>query len=470
MGGIMKFQTINPATEGVIKEFETMSQKEVMKIADSAQEAYLSWKVISLKERASYMKKLSDTLRKNKEKYGKIMTREMGKPITNSIAEIEKCAWTSEVYAKNSEEWSKGDEVQADGIEHKVIFQPLGVILAIMPWNFPFWQAFRFIIPTLLAGNTAILKHASNVTESALAIEESIKEAGFPENVFRTIIADHETVGKLIESDIIRGVSLTGSTSAGKRIGEVAGKNLKKVVLELGGSDPFIVLEDADIEFAAKGAVSGRFQNNGQSCIASKRFIVMENIAEEFAKKFTEETKKLKVGDPTKKDTDLGPLVNKEALEKIEAQVKNAVEKGGKILTGGKRIGAKGYFFEPTVISNTSKDMEITSDETFGPIAAIITVKDEEEAVKVANLLEFGLGGSVWTKDLDKGKEVAKKIESGTVFVNSITKSDPRMPFGGVKESGLGRELSKYGMREFVNVKGLNVYEHKDTGIKVQSE
>jgi len=451
----MKFQTINPATEEVINEYETMSQEEVMDIADKAHNCFLEWRDLSLKEKAEYFKKLAEVLKKNKEEYGMLISLEMGKPLIDAIKEIEKCALAVEVYIENAEEWLKEEIVKADGIEHKVIFQPLGVILAVMPWNFPFWQAFRFIIPTILAGNTALLKHASNVTGSALAIEESFKKAGFPENVFRTIIADHDTVGKLMETDILRGVSLTGSTSAGKRIAELAGKNLKKVVLELGGSDPFIVLEDSDLDFAAQGAVLGRFQNNGQSCIASKRFIVVEKVVDEFSKKFADLASKLKIGDPMEDGTRLGSLVNKEALETIEKQVKDAVDKGAKILTGGKRIEGKGFFYEPTIITNTKPNMEIVKDEVFGPVAAIISVKDADEALKIANSTEFGLGGSVWTKDIEKGKEIAKKIESGTVFVNSITKSDPRMPFGGIKQSGLGRELSKYGMKEFVRYEGI---------------
>lgn len=457
----MKFNTINPATEEVIKEFETMSKEEVMNIADDVNQSFLNWKNTPLQERSNLLKKLADVLKKNKEKYAKVMSMEMGKPVKDAIGEVEKCAWAAEIYAENSEKWMQDDIKEADGKEHKVILQPLGVILAVMPWNFPFWQAFRFAIPTVLVGNTALLKHASSVTQSALEMEGVFKEAGFPENVFRTIIADHQTVSDLIGSNIVKGVSLTGSTQAGKRVAEAAGKNLKKLVLELGGSDPFIVLKDADLDFVVKGALTGRFLNNGQSCIAAKRFIVHESIVDKFAEKFADGTSKLKVGDPNDDKTNLGPLVNKKALEKIEKQVLDAKEKGAKILTGGKRIGEKGFFFQPTIITNTKPDMEIVKDETFGPIAAIISFKDDEEAIKIANSTIFGLGGSVWTKDLEKGKEMAKKIESGAVFVNSITKSDPRMPFGGVKESGIGRELSDYALKEFANLKSFNVYEHK---------
>jgi acyl-CoA reductase-like NAD-dependent aldehyde dehydrogenase len=383
----------------------------------------------------------------------------MGKPKKESIAEIEKCAWMAEVYADNAEAWLADETVNADGKAHKVIFQPLGVILSIMPWNFPFWQALRFAVPTIIAGNVSILKHSNTVPECALAIERTFINAGFPENVFRTILADHSTIAELMASDIVKGVSFTGSTEAGSRIAEQAGKNLKKFVLELGGSDPFIVLEDADIEVAAKNAVLGRTISTGQSCIAAKRFIVSEKVVEEFSARFTELMAGLVVGDPMDINTDIGPLVNVDALFKVENQVKDAKMKGAKILTGGVHYDGKGYFFAPTVITNTKADMKVVSEEVFAPVAPIIVVKNDAEAITVANSTEFGLGGSVWTHDLERGENVAKQIESGTVFLNNITKSDPRMPFGGIKKSGIGRELGKYGLREFVNVKGLNLYD-----------
>ncbi|MBL7055358.1 NAD-dependent succinate-semialdehyde dehydrogenase [Candidatus Woesearchaeota archaeon] len=457
----MKVQTINPATEENLNEYEVMSQEKVLAILDDINDAYNSWKKLSIKERAGYFTKLAEVLRNNKEKYAELMSKEMGKPVKDALGEVEKCALCCDVFVEKGEEWLADEILEADGKEHKVIYQPLGVILAVMPWNFPFWQVFRFAIPTLLAGNGGILKHASNVTGSALLIEESFREAGFPKNIFRTIIADHDTTAKVMESEHVKGVSLTGSTNAGKRIAEAAGRNLKKVVLELGGSDAFIILEDADLEIVAKNAILGRFQNNGQSCIAAKRFIVRKEIAEEFANKFADLAKKMIVGDPFDENTKLGSLVNEQALNDIDGQVKDAVSKGAKVLAGGKKISGKGYFYEPTVITNTHKDMEIVHEETFGPVAAIIEVETDEEAIQIANSSEFGLGGSVWTKDLERGKEIAKQVETGCIFVNSITKSDPRLPFGGIKESGIGRELSQYGIKEFVNVKGFNVYEHK---------
>ena len=382
----------------------------------------------------------------------------MGKPIKQSLGEVEKCAWTAEVYAEKTGEWLEDEIVEADGKNHMVSFEPLGTILSIMPWNFPFWQALRFAIPTLMAGNVSILRHSNVVPQCALAIEEAFKESGFPENVFRTIITDHDAISDLIKSDHIQGVSLTGSTGAGSRVAELAGKNLKKVVLELGGSDPFIVLEDANIENAARNAVTGRTINSGQSCIAAKRFIVNEKIFEEFSKIFSENIGKLIVDDPMKMDTDVGPLVNREGLIQMEDFMKDAISRGAKMLTGGSKLDMKGYFFKPAVLVNVTTDMKVLKDEVFGPIAPVIMVKSDEEALKIANDSKFGLGASVWTDDFGKGMKIAKKLEAGDVFINSIVKSDPRMPFGGIKKSGIGRELSKYGLKEFVNVKGINIY------------
>ena len=457
----MKFQTINPATEEVIAEYELMPKEKALDAAKESNAAFKQWKDFDVSERAPYFKNLAQILRENKERYAKLMTLEMGKPIKQSFAEVEKCAWTAEVYADNAAKWLEEETVHADGKRHIVAFEPLGVILSIMPWNFPFWQAFRFGIPTLIAGNVSILKHSNHVPQCALAIEEAFREAGFPEYIFRTVITDHESIAELVKSDLIAGVSLTGSTAAGARIAELAGRNLKKVVLELGGSDPFIVLDDADVEFAAKNAVLGRTLNSGQSCIAAKRFIVTKKVADEFSRIFAEATNALIVDDPFDMKTDVGPLVNKDGLTQIEAQVQDAVGKGAKVLTGAKRLERKGYFYKPTVLGNTRSDMKVVTEEVFGPVAPIIVVNNEEEAIKVANNTEFGLGASIWTSDEEKGLEIAKRIEAGDVFINSVVKSDPRMPFGGVKKSGIGRELSKYGLKEFVNVKGINVYEHK---------
>ncbi len=455
----MKFETYNPATGVTIREWETMPREKVFSITEACHRAYLKWRDLQPSERAVHLRRLAEVIRENEEKYAALMTKEMGKPISQSRSELKKCAWSAEVFADKGPEWLRDEIMEADGKMHLVSFQPLGVILSIMPWNFPFWQALRFGIPTLLAGNTSVLKHSNTVPECAMAIEEVFKLAGFPEDTFRTVIADHETIEELISSDVIQGVSLTGSTEAGGRIAAIAGANLKKVVLELGGSDPFIVLEDADVEDAARNAALARAQNTGQSCIAAKRFIVMESVAEAFADRFVQEIGKLVVGDPMDEKTDIGPLVNEAALDGARALVEDAIHKGARVVTGGKRIGSKGNFFQATVLANVTPDMRVVNEESFCPVAPILTVKDEEEAIRVANETEFGLGGSVWTRDLERGVRLLKRVDAGMLFVNSITKSDPRMPFGGVKKSGYGRELSKFGILEFVNVKAINVYE-----------
>jgi len=456
----MEFETVNPATGAIIGTWTTMTTDEVMQVARQSQRAFDDWKRLTVAERVPLFRKLAVVLRENLEDWALLITTEMGKPITEARAEIEKCAWMTEVYADHAEVWLAEEKVVADGRQHLVTFPPLGVIFSIMPWNYPFWQALRFAVPGVMAGNTSLLKHASNVTGCAFAIERAFGEAGFPDDVFRTVVPDYDTVSDLIASDIVQGVSLTGSTQVGRHIGAEAGRHLKKVVLELGGSDPFIVLEDADIEFTAKGAVAGRMLTAGQSCIASKRFIVVAAVADAFATRFCELMEDLKVGDPRDETTQVGALVNEAAIKELEAQLARSVALGARILGGGTRLPGAGCFFPPTVVTNTRPGMPLVDEEVFGPIAPVITVNNEAEAVALANSSDFGLGGSVWTRDLERGLRVAREIESGTVFVNSITKSDPRMPFGGVKNSGLGRELSHYGLKEFVNVKGLSIYDH----------
>ncbi len=455
----MGFKTINPATEETIDSYQNMSHDDVMEIVGQSFDAFKAWRGFSISQRASYVIELGRVLRKNVNEYAKLISLEMGKPIVQSRKEVEKCAWLCDIYAGHGEEWLEEERVDVDGKEHLVVFQPLGVILSIMPWNYPFWQALRFAVPTVIAGNASMLKHAGNVPQCAFAIESAFREAGFPAGIFRTILADHETVADIIASDKIQGVSLTGSTGAGARIAETAGRNLKKVVLELGGSDPFIVLEDADIELAAKNAVIGRMLSAGQSCIAAKRFIVVEQIADAFAERFATLMSEQIVGDPMDEKTQVGPIVDEKALRQLESQLERSVELGARVVTGGARLERTGYFFKPTVVTKITPEMPIACEEVFGPIAPVIVVKDEDEAIEVANNSEFGLGGSIWTRDLDRGVRLARRLEAGAVFVNSIVKSDPRMPFGGVKKSGIGRELSKYGLREFVNVKGINVYE-----------
>jgi len=451
-------QTVNPATGEKLATYELFSEEKALNVAKIARETFeTKWSKISVGERANYMKKLATSLRSKKTEYGKIMTLEMGKPITQAEAEVEKCAWGADYYAENSEKWLQDESVTTDAKSSYVSFEPLGAILSIMPWNFPFWQAFRFAIPTLVAGNTSILRHASVCPGSALAIEEAFKNAGFPDGVFTTVITDHAAVARLIESDYISGVSLTGSTEAGQRVGELAAKNFKKFVLELGGSDPFIVLDDANIDRAAQVGATARLQNAGQSCICAKRFIVVKSVAKEFTEKFSHEFEKKKIGNPLDSKTDVGPLVNEEAVNTIDAQVRDAVSKGAITEVGGS-ARSPGFFYDPTVLDNVDKRMKVMYEEVFGPVAPVFVVEDEAQAIRTANDSEFGLGASLWTSNAERARRLAKDIQSGMVFVNEMTKSDPRLPFGGIKKSGIGRELSKYGLKEFVNVKSVSIY------------
>ncbi len=456
----MSFSSINPANGEVVATWQKMSRAEALAVAGESHAAFKSWRHLSVAERLPCFTELARVLREHRDEWAALITTEMGKPITESRGEIEKCAWMTEVYVDHAAQWLADESVAVDGVSHTVTFQPLGVIFSIMPWNYPFWQALRFAVPGLLVGNTSLLKHASNVTGCAFAIEKAFALAGFPANVFRTIVPDYETVSALIGDDRIQGVSLTGSTGVGRHIGSEAGRHLKKVVLELGGSDPFIVLEDADLDFTVRGAVAGRMLTAGQSCIASKRFIVVASVAAEFAARFASAMAAMKVGDPMDEATEVGALVNEAAITELEAQLAQSVALGAKVLCGGERLPGRGCFFPPTVVSHTAPGMRLVDEEVFGPIAPVIAVKDEAEAIALANSSEFGLGGSIWTQDLERGDRVARLVDSGTLFVNSITKSDPRMPFGGVKNSGLGRELGRYGLMEFVNVKGVNIYRH----------
>ncbi len=456
----MKYQTINPATEELIAVYESMPPGEVQGILGAAQASFLQWRELDVATRADHVGRLAPVLRERTQKFARLITLEMGKPISEARAEVEKCAWLAEVAAAQAAECLRGESVAADGRQHWVIYQPLGVILGIMPWNFPFWQALRFAVPAILAGNTCLLKHASNVPQCALAVEECFAAAGFPEDVFRTILADHVTTEGLIADSRVRGVSLTGSTAAGTRIAQIAGRNLKKIVLELGGSDPFVVLDDADVEFAVEHAVRGRVVASGQSCIAAKRFVVMKPLVDAFVKRFAEKMEELIIGDPLDYRTQVGAIVDKRSLDELLAQLDQAVALGARVVAGGQRLARKGYFLKPTVVTNITPEMRLVREEVFGPIAPVLPVDREEEALRIANDTEFGLGGSVWTRDLERGVHFAQRIEAGTVFVNSIVKSDPRMPFGGIKKSGIGRELAGHGLREFVNIKSLSVYDH----------
>lgn len=448
--------TRNPATGRLLQTYTQHSDTMVLSVLEHAHAAHLAWRQTSVVERTTLLLGLAAVLRDRVESCARLMTEETGKTIRAARAEIEKCAWACEIYAHNAIDWLADEEITADGLKHRVVIEPLGVILGIMPWNFPFWQVFRFLIPALLTGNSALLKHAANVSGSALKIQEVVSDAGFPEGLFTVILASHATVERVIAHPLCQGVSLTGSTEAGKAIAAIAGQHLKKTVLELGGSDPFIVLTDADVPAAARAAVIGRFQNNGQSCIAVKRLIVLDEVAPRFIRTLQAEVGKLVVGDPQEEATDIGPLINVRAAEMMELFVQDAITRGATVLTGGTRRDA---YFEPTILTDVRPEMRVMAEEVFGPVLPVIIVQTADEAIALANKTRFGLGASLWTQDLVEGERLARQLAVGAVFINSITKSDPRVPFGGIRESGLGRELSYWGLREFANIKTINIYQ-----------
>ncbi len=454
----MKIQSINPFTEEVMQEFTLLSEPEVHEQVEKSRHAFGLWKDMAVSERVTYIKKLGEHLRAEKRKYAELMTREMGKAVKESLAEVEKCAWLCDYYAENASRFLAREEIKTENKKSYVMFQPLGLVLAIMPWNFPYWQAFRFGIPAIAAGNVVLLKHASNVPQTALSIEDAFKAAGFPDNVFKTLIIDSKEALKLIDNDQIDAVSLTGSNKAGEEVGAHAGGKIKKVVLELGGSDPFIVLDDADVEKAGRMAANARMINAGQSCIAAKRFIVMDKVADEFKKHFIARLKELKVGDPMDEKTDVGPVARKDIFDSLNEQLRDAKAKGAEIVQTDHAF-KKGLFFPPSIVYNPKNNMKVLTEEVFGPIAPIITVKNEEEAIKIANNTEYGLGCSIWSRNTERAERLAARIETGTVAINDMVKSDPRLPFGGVKKSGIGRELSHFGLKEFVNVKTVAVRE-----------
>ncbi|MCP4158189.1 MAG: NAD-dependent succinate-semialdehyde dehydrogenase [bacterium] len=454
----MTMEAINPATGELIKTYTTLTPKEIQEEIQAGHERFLTWRKTSFAHRARLLKKAAQILRDNAARYGELMTLEMGKPLKDGHAEASKCAWVCDYYADNAEEFLKQEHIQTDASKSFVSFQPLGVLLAVMPWNFPFWQVFRFAAPALMAGNTGLLKHASNVPGCALAIEEVFTKAGFPKNAFRTLLIGSKEVPAVIENPIVKAVTLTGSTPAGKAVAAKSGDMLKKTVLELGGSDAYVVLEDAPLEETVKTCVTSRLINSGQSCISAKRFIVLESIADEFETLFVETMKKQKMGAPTEEGVVVGPQARHDLRDELHQQVVDSVAKGATCLLGGEVPDNKGAFYPPTVLSNVTKGMPAYDEELFGPVAAIIRVKDETEAVNVANDSVFGLGAAVFTTDIERGERLAEyEIEAGCCFVNSFVKSDPRLPFGGIKESGYGRELSHYGIKEFVNIKTVYI-------------
>ncbi len=447
-------QSINPWNGEILKEFLPTGPEEIEERTALAQKVFQSWKKFPLKNKSTMLKSAGRVLRERKEEFAQIISLEMGKVIKESRAEVEKCAWACDFYAEKSADFLTPELISLpDGKKAKVIFQPLGVILAVMPWNFPFWQVFRFAAPTLMAGNVGILKHASNVPQCALAIQSVFEEAGFPPGVFQSFLMDSKATLSLLEDSRIKAVSLTGSEKAGAAVASTAGKHIKKSLLELGGSDPFVVLKDADIDLAAETAAKARMINFGQSCIAAKRFIVEESVYEEFLEVFIQKIKGLKQGNPLDESSDFACMARPDLAQELYVQVKKSVDLGAKLILGGSAPIKESAAFSPTILTDIPKDSPAFSEELFGPVATIFKVKSAEEAIQIANSTEFGLGASLWTKDLERGELLSSKIESGAVFLNAMVASHPWLPFGGIKKSGYGRELSRQGILEFVNQK-----------------
>lgn len=450
----MPIQSKNPVTLEVFKIFSEVSDEELETKLVQADQAFQLWRNISFAERAQLMKKMSAYLNSQQDHLSNLMTLEMGKLKGAGMAEVQKCALTCDYYAEHAEEFLANEVIATDAEKSYVRFDPLGLVLAVMPWNFPFWQVYRFAVPALMAGNVGLLKHASNVPQCAEAIEAAFLACDFPMGVFQNIILSSGRVEKVIRDPRIKAVTLTGSERAGSEVAKVAAEEIKKTVLELGGSDPFIVLSDADVSLSCQTAVLARLQNNtGQSCIAAKRFIVHEAVAEAFIEGLARLFGALKVGDPALPDSQVGPLATEQVLRDTERQVQESVAGGAKLIVGGKRLNMPGYFYEPTILSQVTSSMPVYNEEVFGPVAAVIIAASDEEAVRIANDNRYGLGASLFTRDTARAEQLAQIIESGAVFINGQVKSDPRLPFGGIKKSGYGRELSHYGIREFVNIK-----------------
>ena len=456
----MSIRSINPATGETLNSFDELSAQQIEESFTRAANAFRDSRRVSLADRSSMMLRVAEILGNEKTDFARLMTTEMGKPINAAVQEAEKCAWVCRYYAESAEEHLADQIVETNATKSYVHFQPLGVVLAVMPWNFPFWQVFRFAAPALMAGNVGLLKHASNVPQCALAIADIFSRAGFPDGAFQTLLIGSDGVQSVLEDSRVAAATLTGSEPAGRSVASIAGKQIKKTVLELGSSDPFIVMPSADLKEAVGTAVKARTINNGQSCIAAKRFIVHGQIYEEFEKRFVEAMKALRVGDPMNESTDIGPLATMQILKDLEEQVQVSVAAGAKILTGGQRAKfgdelAGGNFYEPTVLADIPKESPAFSDEIFGPVASLFRVKDIDEAIDLANATAFGLGAAAWTNDETERDRFVEEIEAGCVFINGMVASDPRLPFGGVKHSGYGRELGEFGIREFVNVKTI---------------
>ena len=450
-------QTVNPTTGESLSGYDVYSAEDVQQRLKQSERAFESWKTTSFDERSPLLHRIADRLESQASELARLMTLEMGKPISQAEAEIKKCGWVCRHYADHAERYLTPEPIETDKTESYVRFDPLGPILAIMPWNFPYWQVFRHIAPALMAGNTVVLKHAKSVWGVAHKIEELCADSETPNGLVTNLAIKTDQVESVIENDIIRAVTLTGSEKAGAIVGAQAGKALKKVVLELGGSDPFIVLADADLSNAVEFAVKARTQNTGQSCIAAKRFLIEQDVCEEFTDRLTEAMRSLVIGDPLNHETDIGPLCRDDLRDELHEQVQNSIQAGAELKLGGEKLNRPGFFYAPTILSNVRPGMSAFDEETFGPVAAITEVTNVEEAIKLANQSRYGLGGSVFTQDLDRAKTIAARLECGTVAINGMVASDPRLPFGGIKQSGFGRELGRWGIREFVNTKTVTV-------------
>jgi succinate-semialdehyde dehydrogenase/glutarate-semialdehyde dehydrogenase len=449
----MAIATVNPATGKILKTFEPLSGQELERKISRAAKVFPEFSRLSFAERGAMMRKAAEILESERKELAALMTTEMGKTLRSAVDEAVKCAWACRYYAENAERFLADDVIETTATRSFVRYQPLGIVLVIMPWNYPFWQVFRFIAPGLMAGNVGLLKHASNVPQCALKVEEILLRAGFPEGAFQTLLIGSDKVDKILDDPRIAAATLTGSEDAGIKVGTGAAKRVKKVVLELGGSDPFIVMPSADLGEAVQTAVKARTLNNGQSCIAAKRFIVAEEIADVFEGDFVERMQALKLGDPFDERTDLGPLATADAVTSLHADVEKSISAGARLLTGGRPTVGGGFFYQPTVLTNIPKDSPAYAEELFGPVASIFRIKNTEEAIHLANDTRFGLGASAWTNDAKEQDRFVNELQAGMVFINQMVASDPRVPFGGVKRSGFGRELSTYGIREFTNVK-----------------
>jgi succinate-semialdehyde dehydrogenase/glutarate-semialdehyde dehydrogenase len=455
----MPIASINPATGEVIKTFEELSDSAIEDKLERAENTFREFRQTTFAERSEKMMLAAKMLEDKKKQFGEIMTNEMGKPIKAAVAEAEKCAWVCRYYAENAEGFLADELVETNASRSYIHYQPIGPVLAVMPWNFPFWQVFRFAAPALMAGNVALLKHASNVPACGLAIEEIFRSADFQKGAFQTLLIASDKVRRVVEDDRVKAVTLTGSEQAGRQVAGVAGNSLKKTVLELGGSDPFIVMPSADLDEAVRTAVTARTINNGQSCIAAKRFIIAKEIADQFEQRFVKAMESLVIGNPLDDTVQIGPLATAQILDDLERQVRETVELGGRVLTGGKRLADRGFYYPPTVLTGIRENSPAYREELFGPVASLFRVGDLDEAIRIANDTSFGLGASAWTRDKEEQRHCIEQLEAGSVFINGMVASDPRLPFGGVKRSGYGRELGVFGIREFVNIKTVWIKE-----------